>query len=164
MSDLVLFQPVRALDRNGVFAPGALARFYEPRTTTPRTVYTDSALSTAHPTPLVADASGVFAAVYTSGQVKAVVTDADGVALPKGTMGPAFVIPAGGAAADSISFDATANVPFATVQTAIVGVDAAWRAAIAASGLGVTGSATLLASRAASTLDSDLGCPLGGQA
>lgn len=145
MSDLVLFQPVRALDRNGVFAPGALARFYEPGTMELRTVYTTAALSIEHPTPLVANASGVFPPVYTSGLVKAVITDADGVTLPGGNMDPAFTIPASGAGADSITFAATAQIPHANVQDAIEGVDGNWRTAIAAIGLGITGSATLMA-------------------
>lgn len=145
MSDLVLFQPVRALDRNGVFSPGALARFYEPGTTTARTVYTTSALNVAHPTPLVANASGVFPPVYTSGLVKAIITDADGVTLPGGNMDPAFTIPASGAGADSITFAATAQIPQVNVQAAIEGVDGNWRAAFTAIGLGITGSATLLA-------------------
>jgi hypothetical protein len=147
MSDLVMFQPVRALDRNGAFAPGALARFYEPGTLTPRTVYTDSALTTAHAIPLVADASGVFAPVYTSGLVKAVVTDADGVTLPKGSMDPAFTIPASGAAASSISFDATATVPHANVQEAIEGVDADLRATPGGNGIYARTSATSTAAR-----------------
>ena len=145
MSDLVLFQPVRALDRNGSYAPGALARFYEPGTLTARTVYANAALSTAHPTPLVADASGVFPPVYTSGSIKAVITDADGVTLPKGVMDPAFVIAADNAEAGAVSFDATANIPEANVQDAIEQVDVNWRAALATIGLGLTGSAALLA-------------------
>jgi hypothetical protein len=154
MSDLVLFQPVRALDRNGEYAPGALARFYEPGTLTPRTVYADAALSTAHPTPLVADASGVFAPVYTSGNVKAVVTDADGVALPKGTMDPAFVVAAGGAEAGEITFDSTSGIPESNVQDAIERVDENWRTFIEGAGWGNEGSAIYISNMDATTTTS----------
>ena len=48
----------------GASLPGALAYFFEPGTTTPITTYTTPALSTGHVHPVVADADGVFPAIY----------------------------------------------------------------------------------------------------
>jgi len=44
--------------------PGAKAYFYETATTTPKDVYTTSALSVAHAHPVVADAAGVFPEIW----------------------------------------------------------------------------------------------------
>lgn len=146
MSDLVQFTPVRAWDRNGVFAPGSKARFFEPGTTTPRTVYQTAALAAgaAHPTPLVADARGVFPPVYTSGLVRVTVTDASDVMLPGFPLDPAFVAPASGAAASGISFDASGLIPVDNVQEAVEAVDGNWRAGLAATGFGATASTPVL--------------------
>lgn len=54
----------RTFDGNGIIASGARAFWYSAGTSTPVTVYTDSALSVAHANPVVADSTGVFAAVY----------------------------------------------------------------------------------------------------
>ena len=59
MSDLISFNPVRALDANGSPVPGAQAFFYTSGTTTPVTVFSDDAEQTPHPSPLLADAEGV---------------------------------------------------------------------------------------------------------
>lgn len=146
--------PARAWDRNGVFVAGATAEFYEPGTTTPRTVYSNAALSVAHPSPLVADARGVFAPVYTSGPVKVVVKDPDGVVLPGGTLDPAFSSPASAASADAIAFDATGEIPETDVQAAIERVQINASALVAGAGWGVTGNAPLLADFGATTLES----------
>lgn len=145
MSDIVLFQPVRVWDKNGVFAPGAKAYFYEPGTTTPRTVYSDAAATVAHPVPLVADARGVFAPVYTSGPIKVTVTDADDATLPGFPMDPAAVYPATDAAAANVTFAATGSIPVANVQAAIERVQSNYEGALSTAGIGITGSATLLA-------------------
>lgn len=145
MSDLVIFQPVRAWDRNGAYAPGALATFFEPGTTTARTVYSDAALTVEHPSPLVADASGVFPAVYTDGPVKVVITNAAGVALPKSPMDPAFTVPASTAAAASISFAPTGEIPVTNVQAAIARVQENMEDGLADAGWTVTESVDLLA-------------------
>lgn len=48
----------------GVPATGALAYFFDSGTSTPRTVYQDSALATPHAHPLAADGNGRWPAVY----------------------------------------------------------------------------------------------------
>lgn len=45
-------------------APGALAYFFEARTTTPRTTYQDANLTTPHAHPVVADGYGRFPAIF----------------------------------------------------------------------------------------------------
>lgn len=57
------FQPQNI---NGVPLAGAKLFFYQTGTTTPITVYQDSGLTTPHANPVVADASGIFAPIYTS--------------------------------------------------------------------------------------------------
>ena len=54
----------QALDTAGKLAAGAKLRFYDPGTTTPRTVYSDSALSVAITQPVVADSAGMFVQIY----------------------------------------------------------------------------------------------------
>ncbi len=54
-------QPSR--DANGRALP-AFLRFYAPNTTTPKTVYQDAGLTTAHPFPLPSDAAGRFAPIW----------------------------------------------------------------------------------------------------
>ncbi len=49
---------------NGVPLAGALLYFYAAGTTTPITTYQDSGLITPHASPVVADASGIFPAIY----------------------------------------------------------------------------------------------------
>lgn len=51
-------------DASGEPAVGALAYFFDSGTSTPRTVYTDSALSVPHPHPVVATGNGRWPAVY----------------------------------------------------------------------------------------------------
>lgn len=91
MPSLVNFAQLRAFDSNGDPVPGAKAYFYAPGTTTPATVYSDSALSTAHPVPLEADAAGVFAPVYSNNAVKVDVTTSAGAAVPGYPLDPAYV-------------------------------------------------------------------------
>lgn len=55
------FQPDNV---NGVPLAGALLYFYAAGTTTPITVYQDNGLITPHASPVVADASGIFPAIY----------------------------------------------------------------------------------------------------
>ena len=64
--------------------PGAKLNFYRTGTTTRQDTWTSSALSVAHPNPVVADADGVFPAIYlgnASYPYKVVLTDADDVTL-----------------------------------------------------------------------------------
>lgn len=145
MSDVLSFNPSRALDANAVNSPGALAYFYDAGTTTLRTVYADSALTVPHPSPLVADAGGVFAAVYAGGAaIKAVVQTAAGATLY--TLDPCVKVPSSGAGASSVSFAPTVEIPVTDVQAAIERVQTNIVAPLAAFGLGVTGSVSLLAS------------------
>lgn len=70
------------VDLNGVLAARAKAFFYDPGTTTARTVYTDSALSVPHSHPVVADGVGRFPAVYLPfGDFRVRATDENGAVL-----------------------------------------------------------------------------------
>lgn len=60
-----LFTPrFQAEDSSGLPYSGALLYFYQSGTTTPITVYQDSAKLTPHASPVVADSSGTFAEIY----------------------------------------------------------------------------------------------------
>lgn len=48
----------------GAILPGAKLYFYQTTTTTPQNTYQDNARTTPHANPVVADANGVFAAIY----------------------------------------------------------------------------------------------------
>jgi microcystin-dependent protein len=66
------------IDPNGDPYSGAKATFYESGTTTPLTVYQDGGLDNAHDNPVVANANGVFPAVFLPATTyKVIVTDAD---------------------------------------------------------------------------------------
>lgn len=56
--------PSRATSSNGLNLDGAKWYFYQSGTTTPKSVYTTSALSTAHSNPVVADAAGKFPNIF----------------------------------------------------------------------------------------------------
>jgi len=72
----------RAVDANGDPVSGALLTVYLAGTTTSVTTYQDSSLSTAHASPVVADSSGVFAAIYLDpGAYKVDITDSEGTSL-----------------------------------------------------------------------------------
>lgn len=120
MADQIRFTPVQVFDANGDPVPGAKAHFYQTGTTTPLTVYSDEALTTAHPVPLVADAQGVFPAVFFNGStgVKVDVTDTGDVRLDGYPIDPA-TLHSGGKGASTISFSATAENPSTNVQDAI---------------------------------------------
>lgn len=144
MPDVLSFNPSRALDAAADGSPGAKAFFYDSGTTTLRTVYSDAACTVPHASPLVADATGSFAAVFSNAAaIKVVVTDSAGVTLS--TIDPCIRVPATGAAASSISFTPTGALPFDNVQAAIEGSVAAAASGYNAFGLGVTGSVALLA-------------------
>jgi len=65
---VALFTPpvLQAVDVNGEPYSGAKLYFYQTGTTTLITVYQNSALTTPHTNPVVADASGQFAPIYVS--------------------------------------------------------------------------------------------------
>jgi hypothetical protein len=79
-----IFQLPRAtvFDTDGIVIAGAKLSFFDSGTTTPRTVYSDSSLSTAISQPVVADSSGRFAVIYMqTGAYKMVLADADDVTI-----------------------------------------------------------------------------------
>jgi hypothetical protein len=118
MTDIISFEPVVARDANGNPVANAQATFFQTGTTTPVTVYTTAAESTAHPSPLVADGNGVFPAVFKSGAaVKVVVKTPLGATLY--TLDPAIKVASSGSAAGSISFAPTDDIPVTSVQDAI---------------------------------------------
>ncbi len=83
-------------DPNGAPYSGAQASFFNAETTTPRTIYQASGLSNPHPNPVVANASGMFPAVFLpSGDYRLRIEDAndvtiwdvDGISVPSTTGG-----------------------------------------------------------------------------
>lgn len=64
---------------NGIIAAGWTYYFYEVGTTTPKTVYSDSSLTTALGTSVESVSNGRFPAIFYSGAVKVILKDADGV-------------------------------------------------------------------------------------
>lgn len=60
-------------------ADGALLNFYDTGTYNRRDTYTDSGAGTPHSNPVVADASGVFPAIYLDGTYRVVLTDKNAV-------------------------------------------------------------------------------------
>jgi hypothetical protein len=82
MATLLNFTSNFAVD-TGEFAPGAKVSFFLSGTTTAVTVYQDEALTTPHPTPVEANASGRFPDIWSDGLsvLKAVVTDSDGATI-----------------------------------------------------------------------------------
>jgi len=133
----------RALDANGYIAPGAKATIYADGTSTLITVYSDVAGTVVAANPIVADGDGFWPQRYVAEDAKAVVTDADDVALY--TLDPAPTAQGTGAAASAISFSPTVDIPQTTVQAAIEAAAALAVSGFAAFGLGITGNATLLA-------------------
>lgn len=82
MADVLSFNPSRALTANIGAAAAARAFFYSAGTTNLKTVYADGQLTTPHPSPLLADAAGIFPQVFTDGAAcKVVVQNAGGATL-----------------------------------------------------------------------------------
>lgn len=122
MSDQLEFNRLTAFDSAGDPVSGAKAYFYQTGTTTPVTVYSDTALSVAHASPLVADSSGVFAPVYygSATAVKVVVTNASDVTLY--TIDPVRKVSGSASAATNITFAPTSEIAETNVQAAIEAV------------------------------------------
>jgi hypothetical protein len=145
MSTIIKFNPVRAVDGNGEPVPGAQARFFVSGTTTPITVFQDAAQTTPHPSPLVADAAGVFPLVYRAGTaLKVEVRTPAGVILPGFPIDPAFAVDTAGVGAIGVGFNPTAEIPVTNTQAAIERVQLNITAPVAAVGIGVTGNAPTL--------------------
>lgn len=66
---------------DGTPCTGCQLFFYEPGTTTEKTVYQDKALTTPHANPVVADSAGRFDPIYMDGTYKVVLKDADDVTI-----------------------------------------------------------------------------------
>lgn len=146
MGDIVAFTPERVLDANGNPVSGAEARFYLSGTSTPAIVYSDSAETVPHPTPIVSNAAGVFPAAYRSGvALKVDVVDAGGGALPGYPIDPVRVTGVNSTQAAGISFVATEDIPANEVQTAIELVRASVSTPVTNVGLGIDGLAPELA-------------------
>lgn len=87
------------IDANGDPINGAYAKFFEAGTTTPLTVYQDSALTTPHATSVTADPDGRLPVIYlTNVSYKAVLYDADDVVIDTADdLSPPFSLdPSGG--------------------------------------------------------------------
>lgn len=75
---LILFPRSQIENTSGKPYSGALAYFYAPGTTTPITVYTTAALTTPLSNPVVADASGIFPAIFAAVDYKILIKDSVG--------------------------------------------------------------------------------------
>ena len=92
------------LDPNGAPYSGAKAYFFDSGTTTPRTVYLDSDLGESQDHPVVANASGMFGAVFLpAGDYRLRLTDADDVTIwdVDGISTPIFEESGGGGGGDT---------------------------------------------------------------
>ena len=118
-------QTFTAWDSNGAPVAAAEAKYFEAGTSTPLTIYTDTALTTPHAVPQVADANGVFAPVYISGpdEVKIEIRTSAGALLPGYPVDNITGIPVGGLTAAGVVFDPTATLAAVEVQTALETLD-----------------------------------------
>ncbi len=114
-------QTFTAWDANGDPVASAEAKYFEAGTSTPLTIYTDTALTTPHAVPQVADGNGVFAVAYISGadDVKIEVRTPAGALLPGYPVDNITGIPVGGLGASQIVFVATALLAVDNVQDAL---------------------------------------------
>lgn len=120
MTDLIQFNVVRATDSDNAPLSGAKAYFYESGTSTPATVYSDSGLTTAHASPLVADANGVFDEVfYSGGQLKVNIVDSADAQVSGYPIDPAPFSSATTSAASDISSTPFGSVSATNVQDAL---------------------------------------------
>ena len=144
MPDQILLFPNRATDWEGATVPGARVFFYLSGTTTPATVYADSALTIPHPTPLVADAEGTLPPIWSDVALRAVALAEDGSELSGYPLDPVPRGSVGGAAAANVAFSPTEQVPEDNVQDAIERVSANTSTALANFGFGNLGDLPLL--------------------
>lgn len=110
----------RAQDATGAAGNGWKAYFYESGTTTPVTVYSDTALSAAVSQPLLSDSDGWFAQTFIGGAasaIKVVITDDDDVTIR--TIDPAEKVSTSDAAAEDVSYSPSGTISSTNVQGAI---------------------------------------------
>lgn len=123
-----LILPRRILDGNGDPISGAKVYAYVAGTSTLEPIYSDEALTTAHPSPLLTDAEGTLDPVWHQGDhgVKIRVYDASDVELDWSPLDPAPMTSSATSAAN-ITFTPTTNNPASDVQTAIENASALGR-------------------------------------
>ena len=119
MADQITTNPNAARDWAGDIVPGARLLPYATGTTTPVTVFQDSAGTIPHPTPILADDQGIFPQIFFTGAIKIIATDPDGVVLPGYPLDPAPRSIVGTSGASTISFLPTVAIPETDVQAAI---------------------------------------------
>jgi hypothetical protein len=119
MSQQLTINPNTIFDLNGHPVPLGTATFFLTGTTTPVTVYLNSALSTVATQPVEADAAGRIPQLFAaSGQIlKAVIKDDSGATLY--TLDPMVLTQVTASTADAITFTPITNNPATNVQTAI---------------------------------------------
>jgi hypothetical protein len=117
MADRIILP--RATDSNGDIVAGAQAYFYESGTTTPATVYSDSAGSIVAAQPLTADAAGNFAATFATQSLKVDIQDTEGTSLPGFPSDPHYQVQTDAGGANLVTFEPTEEIPVTTVQGAI---------------------------------------------
>ncbi len=122
MADQVLFPVMRALDAdNAPVLPGTggnpRAYFYLSGTAALIDIF--DADGAALENPLECDANGIFEPVYAEGDVRVVVVDGTGAALPGYPIDPAPKAPRLGSSASLITVVPQTNLPEADVQSAL---------------------------------------------
>lgn len=124
MTNVVDLNVNRAVDASGNYLAGAKAYFYQSGTSTPVTVYSDAAATTPHATPVVADGSGVFPAIYAAGSValKVNVTTSSGAAVPGYPRDPVVIFSDTSTGASAISFSPITGNGALNVQAAIANI------------------------------------------
>ena len=145
MATTMLLDPhFQAVNSSGVPLSGGLLYTYATGTTTPVTVYQDSAAATPHANPVVADSTGLFAPIYiTSANIKLVLKTSAGVTVQ--TVDPVIV---GGLIGDgtvllpSIAFASDPDTGIYRIGANNLGVSAAGAKVldVSATGLGVVGT------------------------
>ncbi len=118
-----LILPRAVLDANGDPISGAKLTAFLEGTTTAEIIYSDEALTTAHPSPLVADAGGNFPPIWHAGDhgVKIVITDASDVDLDWSPLDPCPMT-ASATTASNIAFTPIVGNPASNVQDALANV------------------------------------------
>lgn len=112
----------RLEDGNGNPISGGKAEIFEEGTTTPVTVFQDTALSVAHANPIIADSDGRFAQAFYGGTVGLKVVFKDAADVTVYTLDPAPLTSLSDANASDVSFNPITDVSSTNVQDAIAEV------------------------------------------